>query len=89
MKKLASTPDGDGSLLDHTMLLYGSGMSNSDIHSPIGLPLVVLGGGGRREGQSPLQAPAGTPHANLLVDIVNKFGVDTKAHGVSNGRFEI
>ena len=40
-----ATPDGDGSLLDHTMLLYGSGMSNSDIHSPIGLPLVVLGGG--------------------------------------------
>jgi hypothetical protein len=90
VKKLASTPDGDGSLLDHTMLIYGSGMSNSDIHSPIGLPLVVLGGQAVGvTGNRHLQAPAGTPHANLLVDIVNKFGVDIKAHGVSNGRFEI
>ncbi|MEP7309591.1 MAG: DUF1552 domain-containing protein [Acidobacteriota bacterium] len=90
VKKLASTPDGDGSLLDHTMLLYGSGMSNSDIHSPIGLPLVVLGGQAVGvKGNRHLQAPTGTPHANLLVDIVNKFGLDTNAHGVSNGRFEI
>ena len=77
-------------LLDHTMLLYGSGMSNSDIHSPIGLPLVVLGGQAVGvKGERHLQAPAGTPHANLLVDIVNKFGVRQQAHGVSNGRFEI
>ena len=47
--------------------------------------LVAVGVKGNRH----LQAPAGTPHANLLVDIVNKFGVETKAHGVSNGRFEI
>jgi hypothetical protein len=90
VQKLAATPDGDGSLLDHTMLLYGSGMSNSDIHSPIGLPLVVLGGGAAGvKGGRHLQAPAGTPHANLLVDIVNKFGVPLQAHGVSNGRLEI
>ena len=53
LKKLASTPDGDGSLLDHSMLFYGSGMSNSDIHSPIGCRWSCWAAGGRREGQSP------------------------------------
>ena len=57
LEKLASTPDGDGSLLDHSLILYGSGMSDSDIHSPIDLPLVVARRRRRRrEGQPP---PAG------------------------------
>jgi len=90
LKKMDATPDGDGSLLDHTMLLYGSGMSNSDIHSPVGLPLVVVGGKALGvKGDNHIVTAAGTPHANLLVDIVQKFGVDQGSVGISNGRLEV
>ena len=88
--RLANTPDGDGSLLDHTLLLYGSGMSNSNIHSPQDIPLVTVGGstlGVKGDFHHKLEATM--PHANLLVDIAHKFDVDVKAHGISNGSYAI
>src|SRR4029078_8330324 len=72
--KLAATPDGDGTLLDHSMILYGSSMSNGNqpAHGP--LPLVLLG---RASGQLPgtrhMVAPPQTPMSNLLVSLMDKF----------------
>src|SRR6266404_3213440 len=48
LERLKSTPDGDGSLLDHSIILYGSGMSDSDTHSRLNLPTLLVGGGARR-----------------------------------------
>ena len=74
--KLKKTPDGDGTLLDHTMMLYGSGMGNGNVHDHTNLPLIVAGAksfgvkGGRR-----VVTPKETPMANLLVSLCNKAGL--------------
>ena len=88
--RLANTPDGDGSLLDHTLLMYGSGMSNSNVHSPLDIPLITVGGSALGvKGNMHHKLETTIPHSNVLVDIANKFDVDVKAHGISNGRFTI
>ncbi len=65
LDKLATTPDGDGSLLDHSMILYGSGMSESNNHSRLDIPTLLVGGTGKGH----IKAPKQTPFANLLLDI--------------------
>jgi hypothetical protein len=86
--RLANTPDGDGSLLDHTLLMYGSGMSNSNIHSPLDIPLITVGGQSLGvKGDMHHKEDKALPHANVLVDIANKFDVDVKTIGISNGRY--
>jgi hypothetical protein len=88
--KLAATKEGDGSLLDHSLILYGSGMSESDTHSRINIPtLLVGGGGGVVKGNRHVVAPKETPMANFLLDLANKFGSDEKSFGISTGRFEV
>lgn len=88
--KLQATPDGDGSLLDHSLILFGSGMSESDSHSPTDLPVVLAGGlGGQVKGNRHIKLAAKTPRANLLVDIANKFGVEIDRFGPSTGRVEL
>jgi len=89
--KLASTPDGDGSLLDHSLILYGSGMSESDTHSRLNVPVALVGGGaGSLKGNRHVQAPKETPLANLMLDLANKFGCETEKFGtLSTGRFEV
>jgi hypothetical protein len=88
--KLASTQDGDGTLLDHTVILYGSGMSESDTHSRINIPTLLVGkGGGLLKGNQHIAAPKDTPMANFLLDMVNKFGSDAKSFGISTSRFEV
>jgi hypothetical protein len=86
LEKLKATPDGDGSLLDHVMIMYGAGMSNSNLHSPYNLPVVIMGGGG---GQLPsgrhLVYPEQTPLANLHVSLLDKLGVDVDRIGDSTG----
>ena len=83
LEKLKATPDGDGSLLDHTLLLYGSGMSDSNAHSPNNLPLLVVGGvagsvpGGRHD-----KHPNGLL-ANLHLAILDKLGVPIEKIGDS------
>jgi hypothetical protein len=85
-KKLASTPDGDGSLLDHSILLFGSNMSNSNMHNHDPLPSAVLGRGyGRLKGGQHLKYPQGTPLANLLLTLLDRAGVPAEKIGDSTG----
>jgi hypothetical protein len=84
--KLAKTPDGEGSLLDHSLLLYGSNMSNSDRHNNYPLPNILVGGAnGQLKGGQHLELPEYTPFANLLLTIVNKAGLEMKSIGDSTG----
>jgi hypothetical protein len=84
--KLAKTPDGEGSLLDHSMLLYGSNMSNSDRHNNYPLPNILVGGaGGALKGGQHVGLPEYTPFSNLLLTIVNKAGLEMKSIGDSTG----
>ena len=88
VEKLRATPDGDGSLLDQMILLYGAGMSDSNSHSPYGLPIVVAGGGaGQLQGGRHLEFPEPdrTPLANLHVTLLDKLGVDVDRFGDSTG----
>jgi hypothetical protein len=89
LEKLRATPDGDGSLLDNVMVLYGGGISDGNLHIHTSLPLVVAGhGGGRLAGGRNLEYPAGTPHANLLVSLLHKAGVPVEKIGDSTGRLD-
>jgi hypothetical protein len=91
LDKLRSTPDGDGSLLDHALILWGSGMSESNTHSRLDIPTLLVGGGaGLLKGNRHIQAPQQTPFANLLLDLTQKFGGETGKYGtLSTGRFEV
>src|SRR5206468_9823685 len=72
--KLAKTRDGDGSLLDNTMILYGSGMSDSNMHTPENVPsLVVAGKGYAIRGNRYLKYPEGTPLANLQLTLLDRI----------------
>lgn len=89
LEKLKKTPDGDGSLLDHVILLYGSGISNSDRHSHGPLPTFVVGGGaGTIKGGRHLIYPEHTPLTNLQLTLLNKLGVPAEKLGDSNGQFK-
>jgi hypothetical protein len=86
LDRLANTPDGSGSLLDHTVLIYGSNMSNSNAHDHFPLPnLVVGGGGGTLKGHRHLKYPDHTPMTNLLVSVLDKVGVHEDKLGDSTG----
>jgi len=88
IERLSKTEDGDGSLLDHSIILYGSNMSNSDLHNNDPLPNAVLGRGyGKIKGGQHLHFPQDTPHANLLLTLLNRAGVETPALGNSTGQF--
>jgi hypothetical protein len=90
LERLKSTPDGDGSLLDHTLILYGSGMSESDTHSRLNLPTLLVGGGsGRMKGNRHIQAAKETPIANLMVSLANKFDIPMEKFGLSTGSVSI
>jgi hypothetical protein len=89
LEKLRNTPDGDGSLLDHVILLYGSGISNSDRHSHGPLPTFVVGGGaGTLKGGRHLIYPEHTPLTNLQLTLLNKLGVPAEKLGDSTGQFK-
>ena len=87
LEKMRSTRDGDGSLLDHSVLLYGSNMSNSNAHNHFPLPNLVLGGAsGRLTGNRHLRYPDHTPMTNLLLSVLDKAGVDLETLGDSTGK---
>ena len=87
LEKLQSTPDGDGSLLDHIMLLYGSGMGDSNAHTPRDLPILLAGGGtGQIKGGRHIRVPEGTPLSNLYLTMLNKLGVRADSIGDSTGQ---
>ncbi len=86
VKKLEDTPDGDGSLLDHSALLYGSNMSNSNAHDHFPLPVAVLGGGnGKLKGGMHVRYPDRTPVSNLVLTVLNRVGVPVESLGDSTG----
>ncbi len=85
LEKLKSTPDGDGNLLDHSLILYGSSMSNSNIHNHNPLPILVAGGAGGFKGGRHLKFAENTPMANVLVSVLNRAGVPTDKVGDSTG----
>jgi hypothetical protein len=90
LAKLRATPDGDGSLLDHTTILYGAGISNSQRHSGDNLPLMLVGGGsGRIKGGRHLKYTDKPMMANLLVTLMDKMDVPVDHVGGSTGKLAI
>jgi hypothetical protein len=86
LDRLKATPDGDGNLLDHSLVLYGSAMSNSNVHNHGPLPVFVAGGAaGRIKGGRHIKYPEDTPMANLLMTILDKAGIPQESVGDSTG----
>jgi hypothetical protein len=90
LDKLAATPDGDGTLLDHSMILYGSSLSDGNEHNFDPLPIVLAGGAsGRLEGGRHLSYATGTPMSNLLLAMLDMLGVEAERFGDSTERLPI
>jgi hypothetical protein len=86
LKKIQSIPDGDGNLLDHSMFLYGSNMSNSDAHNQFPLPTTIIGGGcGQMKAGRHVRYTDHTPLANVLLTMLGKAGVPETSLGDSTG----
>jgi hypothetical protein len=90
LRKLESTPDGDGSLLDQSMFLYGGAFGNPNLHAHLDLPIAVVGGPkGRPGGGRRRSVPSGTPLSNLLVTLLAGAGVRIEKLGDSTGSLEL
>jgi hypothetical protein len=89
LKKLQSTPEGSGTLLDHVLYLYGSGMGNPNVHYHINLPIIVAGGAaGNMRGGRHIRFKKPTPLANLHLTLLSKVGVQLESFADSNGKVE-
>src|SRR5689334_18862824 len=87
LEKLKATPEGEGSLLDHSAILYGSGMGNPDVHDHVNLPIVVAGGAaGRMKGARHIKYPEPLPLANLHPTLLDKVGVRLDSFADSSGK---
>jgi hypothetical protein len=89
LERLRSAPDGDGSVLDHSLIVYGSGMGNGNVHAADPLPTILVGGSGFMTGNRHVLAKEHSPNANLLLTVADKFGVARDSFGVSTARVEI
>jgi hypothetical protein len=90
LDKLKATPDGDGTLLDHSLILYGSGLSDGNQHNHTDLPVILAGGAsGRLKGGRHIRNAADTPMANLLVSMLDVLQVPTDKFGDSSGRVSL
>jgi hypothetical protein len=88
VEKMSNTPDGEGSLLDNSLLYYGAGMSNGLVHDRHNVPAMLVGSaGGRVEGNRHLKASEDEPTSNLLLGIADVMGVEMNEIGISTGRF--
>ena len=86
IKKLAATQEGEGSILDHSLFLYGSNMSNSNAHDNYPLPTLLLGGAnGKHVGGKNVLLPERTPLANVQLTLLDKLGISLPSHGNSTG----
>jgi hypothetical protein len=89
LEKLKATSDGDGTLLDHSLYLYGSGMSNGDKHDHVNLPVLVAGGGaGTLKGGRHIRYAQPAPLANLHLSLLDRAGVRVESFGDSTGRIK-
>jgi hypothetical protein len=90
LEKLKSTPEGDGTLLDHSLFLYGAGLSNPNLHAHYDLPLVLVGSAaGQLKGGRHIVYKQETPMTNLLLSMLDKVGVPAEKLGDSTGRLEL
>ena len=89
LEKLKNTPDGDGNLLDHSIVLYGSPMGDSNVHNHKRVPLFIAGHGGGTKGNQHIATKDETPMANVLLTMAQKLGVQTESFGDSNGTIAI
>jgi hypothetical protein len=88
LEKLRSTPDGDGSLLDHSLLIYGAGMADSNVHATDPLPMIAIGGGvgtGHRHEKLPTRTPVG----NFWRNVAENFGKPMEKFGDSTGKTDV
>jgi hypothetical protein len=89
LEKLKATPDGDGSLLDHSLYLYGSGMGDPNVHDHVNLPIIVAGGGaGRVKGGRHIKYAEPTPLANLHLTLLERVGVRMDGFADSKGKVD-
>jgi hypothetical protein len=90
LERLKNTPDGDGSLLDHSVTLWGSGMSDSNTHSPLDVPYLQVGkGAGLFTGNRHIVAPKGTQLADVMLTVAQKFGAEIGTFGVSTSALPV
>jgi uncharacterized protein DUF1552 len=91
LDRLRNTKDGNGSLLDHSMIIYGAGMGDGDIHNQWNLPIALFGGGGGKikKGSLHITYPKGTPFCNLHVAMLNMAGIPTQKFGNSTGALDV
>jgi hypothetical protein len=87
LEKLRATPDGDGTLLDRSLIFFGSGMANSNVHATDPLPMVAVGGG-TGNGNRHVVLPKNTPLGNLWLTVANHFDSPMSKFGVSTGTAE-
>ena len=78
VQRLRDTREGNGNILDNSIILFGSNMANSDAHNNDPLPQALIGRGGGIKGNQHLRFPPSTPHANILVTMLQRAGVPTK-----------
>ena len=89
LEKLAATPEGEGTLLDHVLYLYGSGMGNPNVHDHVNLPILVAGGAaGKMRGGRQIQFEQATPLANLHLTLLDKVGVRLDSFADSDGKVD-
>jgi hypothetical protein len=91
LERMRSTPDGDGSLLDHSMIIYGAGMGDGDIHNQWNMPIALLGGAAGRIKKSGIHVryPKGTSFSNFHVAMLNLVGIPAEKFGMSTGALDI
>ncbi len=89
VERLKATPDGDGSLLDHSSILYGGALSDGNQHSNQNLPLLLAGHAGGLRGGRYVEAPADTPVTNLFVNMMDRAGVPAEGFGDSTGKLDL
>ena len=90
IERMAETTDGDGNLLDQSLIVWGSPMGDANLHNHRRCPLVLIGGAnGQHTGGSHIKAPDGTPMANAMLRVLNWFGHDMASFGDSNGELSI
>jgi hypothetical protein len=87
--RMQQTPDGDGTLLDHSMMMIGGGMSDGNIHSHMDLPIALVGGANGLKGNRHIATPMGTPMSNLLLNLAQQADIPIDTFGDSTGALDL